>query len=308
LAAALRRNPGLRLLSIGLAIGLWLFVNAGERNAQQTFTVPISYRNLPPHFVIVGSRPESVTIEVSGPRTLLSLIAPNRLTLKLDLAHAAVGQMTLKVGPDNFNVLRKTAVVSVSPSQIVLDLDKIITRSVPVRLTTNGAAAEGYHVTATSVNPPEAIIKGPSRQIGRIDVIETDAIDLGDATGDLSREVALLAPAGVTRIEPATVAAVIDVGEIVADKEFRSVPIQVNNSVYRWRLEPTHVDLKLRGPLLLLAHLDLSSAVAVDADGVLPGRYDVPVQVDLPDGVELVHQSAESVKLIVLRPRGGARG
>jgi YbbR domain-containing protein len=308
LAAAIRRNAGLRLLSIVLAIGLWLFVNAGERNAQQSFTVPISYRGLRPHFVIADPHPESVSIEVSGPRTLLSLIAPNRLTLKLNLAGAGVGQMLFKIGPDSFNVLRKTTVVSVSPSQIVLEIDHIVPRSVPVHLVLNGAVADGYHVTSIDVNPRMVMIKGPSKQIARIQEIASEAIDLDGATGNLSREVPLDVPVGATRVDPSEVAAAIAVSESIANKEFRAVPVQVRNSGYTWKVQPGQLNVTLRGPVLRLAQVNLANAVVIDADGMTPGNYAVPVRVELPEGVELVHQSAEKVRLTVFRHLRSAPG
>jgi YbbR domain-containing protein len=308
LAAAIRRNTGLRVISLVLAIGLWLFVNAGERNAQQAFNVPISYRGLPPHFVIAEPHPTTVSIEVSGPRTLLSLIQPNRLTLKLNLAGAAVGQMTFKIGPDSFNVLRKTTVISVAPSQIVLDLDRIVVRTVPVRIVTSGAAAGGYHVTSIDVTPRMATIKGPSKQIGQIAEVASETIDVDRATANLSREVSLVQPAGATRIDPPEVAAAIAVSEVVADKEFRAVPVQVFNSGYTFKVQPEQINLTLRGPVLRLAQIDLTNAVAIDADGMAPGNYAVPVQVDLPEGVELVHQSADRVRLRVFRHPRSAPG
>jgi YbbR domain-containing protein len=308
LPTAIRRNAGLRLISLALAIGLWLFVNAGEHNAQQAFNVPISYRGLPPHFVIAEPHPESVSIEVSGPRTLLSLIQPNRLTLRLNLAGAEVGQMTFKIGPDSFNVLRKTTVISVAPSQIVLDLDRIIARTVPVRIVTSGAAAGGYHVTSVDVSPRMATIKGPSKQIAQIEEVASETINLDGATANLSREAPLVAPAGATRIDPPEVAVAIAVSEVVADKEFRAVPVQVLNSGYTFKVQPEQINLTLRGPALRLAQINLTNAVAIDADGMTPGSYAVPVQVDLPEGVELVHQSADKVRLRVFRHPRGAPG
>jgi hypothetical protein len=48
-----RRNLGLRALSLLLAIGLWFFVNAGQRGALAQMRVPISYRQLP-HGLVIG--------------------------------------------------------------------------------------------------------------------------------------------------------------------------------------------------------------------------------------------------------------
>ena len=69
-------NLGLRVLAVALAVGLWIFVNAGERGSVESLTVPISYASLPPGMVIVNNPPTQVKIDVTGPRTLLSLLNP----------------------------------------------------------------------------------------------------------------------------------------------------------------------------------------------------------------------------------------
>ncbi|MGH7880245.1 MAG: CdaR family protein, partial [Candidatus Binataceae bacterium] len=196
----------------------------------------------------------------------------------------------------------------VSPSQIVLDIDRIVTRTLPVHLVTSGAADGGYHVTAAEVNPRVATIKGPSRQITQIGALATEAIDLSGATSNLSRVVALTAPPGATRIDPPEVAVTIAVSEVVADKEFPAVPVHVRNSAYAWKVEPVHINVTVRGPLLTLARVNLANAVVIDADGMAPGSYAMPVRVELPQGVELVHQSAEKVRLKMFRHRRSASG
>jgi YbbR domain-containing protein len=306
--SAIRRNLGLRVISLVLALGLWLFVNAGQHISQQAFTVPIGYRGLPPHFVIGGLHPDSVNIQVSGPRTLLSLIEPSRLALRLDLSGVSVGQSSFKVGPENFNVPRQTTVTSISPSQIVLDIDKIVTRDVPVRLVTTGAVADGYQVASKTVNPHAVRIRGRSKVLAHIEQVETEAVDLTGATTDLSRIAPLVLPEGATRVDPSEVAVDLTVSEVIANKEFLAVPIQVHNSGYPSIVLPGHVNLKVRGPVLTLARINLADTVSIDADGMMPGSYTVPVQLTLPEGIELVHQSAERVRLSLFRRKLGRQG
>src|SRR5258707_2913972 len=97
-------NLGLRALAVALAVGLWIFVNAGERGSVESLTVPISYASLPPGMVIVNSPPTQVKIDVTGPRTLLSLLTPERLTLKVDLRSFAAGRSGYKNYSAVFNV------------------------------------------------------------------------------------------------------------------------------------------------------------------------------------------------------------
>ena len=78
------KNLPLRLLSLGIAIGLWVFVNTGQRSSFDELNVPVNYRRLPAGLVIVNHPVDFVKIQVSGPRTLLSLLDPERLTVRLD--------------------------------------------------------------------------------------------------------------------------------------------------------------------------------------------------------------------------------
>src|SRR5260370_36315269 len=82
-------NIGLRILAMALAIGLWIFVNAGERGSVESLTVPVSYASLPAGMGIVNNPPKEGTIEGTGPRTLLALRDPKRLTLDIDMRSLA---------------------------------------------------------------------------------------------------------------------------------------------------------------------------------------------------------------------------
>src|SRR5690348_14221230 len=178
LVQRLRRNVGLRAISLLLAIGLWFFVNAGQRGALASMRVPISYRALPAGLVIVNQRPDFVQLEVRGPRTLLSLLDPDRLVLRLDLSGITLGQAVFKIGPEMFNVPRQTDVTRVSPSQILLDIDRITDRQVPIRVDVQGQPAAGYRVASVKTNPPVAVVRGPSRFVLHLDNVLTSPVEL----------------------------------------------------------------------------------------------------------------------------------
>jgi len=305
---SLRHNIGMRILSLFLAVGLWVFVNAGQRGSLQSFNVPVSYRNLPPHYLITGTHPESVKIEVTGPRTLLSIIDPNRLTVKLNLSGVGVGQASFKVGPEAFNLPRMTTVTSITPSQIVLDLDKIVTHAVPVHLVTTGPVQEGYRIAATEANPRTVTIRGPSLDLARIAEVRSEPIQLAGLTTNIARMVALEVPSATVRIDPSEVAANVVLSAIERDKQIRAVRIQVRNNDYQAKIEPPYVNLTVHGAESLLDQIDRQNTVYVDADGLPPGNYDVPLQMSLPEGVTLVHQSVSKVRLRMYRGKRTMQG
>jgi YbbR domain-containing protein len=305
-AQRLGRNIGLRAIALAIAIGLWLFVNAAQHGSLQTYTVPILYRGMPPGFVITNQHPDNVHVQISGPRSLLSLIDPSRLALRVDLTGVGVGQMQFRVTPDSFSVPRQTNVTSITPSQLTLDVDRIIERTVPVKLILSGKVANGYEVRGTTVSPASITIRGPSRDLARIDAVTTEPLSLDQASADYVGTVDLEALPGVVRLETEAVTASVSIGPILVQKQFRLVPVVVRNSLYRSRIAPTRVSLTLHGPVLTVAPFNPKGMVYVDADSVPPGVYDLPVQINLPDGVDLVKQTPEKVRLYVYHQKSGA--
>lgn len=303
IAQALEREMGLRLISVALAIGLWIFVNAGQHGYLQTFHVPVSYRDLPAGFVLINPHPDSVTIQVSGPRTLLSIIDPTRLTLRLDLTGVGIGQASFKIGPDAFAVPRHTEVTSVTPSQIVLEIDKYVRREVPIHLVVAGAPGDGYKIATADVTPTTIAVRGPSRELSRIDQVDTEPLSVAGATADFSRTVDLMAPGSGVRMESFEVIARVALAPVVVRREFNDIPVNVRDTTLKFRLDPRRIHLELSGPKLALEKIDLSSAVYIEAAGLAPGSYSVPVQMNLPEGIVLVRQVPEKVKLRLLREK-----
>lgn len=294
---------GLRILALLLATGLWIFVNAGQHDAELSLQVPISYQELPAGMVILNPSPHFVKLEVLGPPTLLSLLDPGRLTLKLDLTGVNVGQASFKITPGMFAVPRQTSIIRISPSQIVLDIDRIVTRDVPVRLNVKGKVAKGYTITAIRVDPAQVPVTGPSTFVSRVLQIKTEPLKAGGATTTINGTVKLVNPGEKVKMAAQVVQASVTLQEIIADRQFRNVPIDVRDSNFKYKIEPTHATVTLRGPELKLSAISLKGAVFVDADGVTPGWHNLPVQIALPNGVELVRQIPEKVRLRVYKEK-----
>ncbi len=303
-----RRNMGLRVLSVLLAIALWMFVNAGQHDSEASVQVPITYQRLPADMVIVNTQPRFVELDVAGPRTLLSLLDPRRLTLRLNLAGVNVGEASFKVTSAMFAVPRHTSITGITPSEIVLDIDKVVTREVPLRLAIEGPVAAGYTITAAETTPAVVQVTGPSAYVWHLAHVDTAPFDVKGATADVQRSVDLVSPGNKTRVAASTVQGKVAVQEVIADREFRGLPIEVRDSSYKFRIEPRQVNVTVRGPWHKLASLDLRTSVYVDADGVMPGYYELPVEVNLPDGVELMRQEPEKVRLRMYRQRRSSNG
>jgi YbbR domain-containing protein len=287
---------GLRVLAVVLAIGLWIFVNAGERGSVESLTVPISYATLPAGMVMVNHPPGQVKIEVTGPRTLLSLLDPERLTLKIDLHNVATGQSEYKIYPAMFNVGRNTSVTSISPDQLSLDVDRLVSRAVPVHLAVQDRVAPGYAISSVDITPSTVTVVGPSRYVAPLTAVNTEPFDLQGLSSDTNRTVNIDPPDPSLGLSTLHVTARVNVAEAIADREFHP-EVEVKDSDFRYRVEPKQATLTIRGPAVKLAGLAPKGLAYVDANGLAPGSHELPLQVTVPDGMQLVRQSPDKVRV-----------
>ena len=295
-------NLGLRILAVVLAVGLWVFVNSAERGSVEQLTVPINYSTLPQGMVIVNRPATSVKVEITGPRSLLSLLDPERLTLKIDLRSIAAGQSEFKIDPSMFNVGRNTAVTSISPDSLSLDIDRMVTRDVPVHLAVEDRVAPGYTISSVDITPPNVTVVGPSRYVAPLTSVNTEPFDLKGLTSDTNRSVEITPPDPSLGLSTGHVDARVNVTQAITDRQIRS-EVEVKDSDFKYRVEPKQATLTIRGPALKLAGLAPKGLAYVDADGLAPGSHELPLQVTVPDGMQLMRQSPDKVKLRMYRER-----
>jgi YbbR domain-containing protein len=295
-------NIGLRILAVVLAVGLWVFVNSAERGSVEQLTVPINYSTLPQGMVIVNRPATSVKVEITGPRSLLSLLDPERLTLKIDLRSIAAGQSEFKIYPSMFNVGRNTAVTSISPDSLSLDIDRMVTRDVPVHLAVEDRVAPGYTISSVDITPSNVTVVGPSRYVAPLTSVNTEPFDLKGLTSDTNRTVEITPPDPSLGLSTGHVDARVNVTQAITDRQIRS-EVEVKDSDFKYRVEPKQATLTIRGPALKLAGLAPKGLAYVDADGLAPGSHELPLQVTVPDGMQLMRQSPDKVKLRMYRER-----
>jgi YbbR domain-containing protein len=297
------KNLPLRLLSLGIAAGLWIFVNAGQRSAFDEINVPITYRRLPAGLVIVNHPADWAKVQINGTRTLLSLLNPERLTVRLDLTGLGPGQASYKINPSMFVVPRGTTVTSVSPSEVILDVDRVVQRDIPVHVDVDGKPASGYEVASAAATPATVMAIGPSRYVNTLAQIATEPLDVSGANTDIERRVDLENPNSAVVLTAIRVDAKVDVAEKISDREFRAVSVTVRDSDYKFNVAPTRATVTIRGPLLKLQGLDPNGLAYVDAKELTPGSHELPLQVELPDGMLLVRELPEKVKLRLYHER-----
>jgi YbbR domain-containing protein len=180
----LTENLSWKLLSLGIAIGLWvLFV--GETEIATSLPVAVQYKNVPHELEVVTEQLDRVFLRVRGPATRLNASTLRDVRVVFDLAavHGA-GERTFTLGSDNLQLPVGVDVIRVVPSQVRLMIDKRITREVPVEIHYAGPPPPGYRITKQEVSPDKVRVVGPERRLMNLQRVQTDSVDLAATVGD----------------------------------------------------------------------------------------------------------------------------
>jgi YbbR domain-containing protein len=270
----------------------------------------LELRNRPAHLIQVSPTVDFVDLRVSGPRTLLSRVDRERLSVVLDLAGVRPGPSVFRLQADALNLPRGVQVVRLTPAEVTLQFARRDQKQVPIRLALTGKPPGELRVTDTKVAPEVVEVIGPADEVEQIKVWETVPLDVSDAeAGLLERDLPLADPSEYVSLTASQVHAQVRLEEPEKTRVFGKVPVVLRNSRYRSSVSPTSVRVTVRGPKSTIESLELSSgAVYIDASERDPGSYKVTPSVDLPADVELVKQEPETVQLRVSQERRRADG
>lgn len=179
----LTKNISWKLLSLGLAILLWMVV-VRDPELHTTVPVPVLYRGMPQSLELSGELQDHVQVELRGPASQLT---PQELTdaaVVLDLgAVEKPGDRTYTIEPSNVILPPGVKLSRAVPSQIRLHFERRVSRRVPVRVRFSGGPPGGFEVVSSSVAPDSLAIVGPESNVKLIAFVDTDSIDLSNVFG-----------------------------------------------------------------------------------------------------------------------------
>ncbi len=166
----------IRFFSLILAVVLWFFVG-GENRIDKNVMVPLEIINLPQNLVISNQYKKEIEVSVSGPRSIISEMGKNVIR-QVDLAEALPGTLVVENTNDTIQVPRGVTVKRVQPSSIILSLDKLIKKDVPIEVRTIGKVENDYFLKSKRTRPDVISITGPGTVLQQVDKIFTLPVSL----------------------------------------------------------------------------------------------------------------------------------
>jgi YbbR domain-containing protein len=175
-------NIGLKLLSLAIAVLLWMAV-AREPKAEVAITVPIEFTNAPDDLEISSETIPQVQVRERGPANTVHVLGPAEVHAVIDLRSASPGEHTYDLSPNKIRAPRDVETIQVIPSQFRISFDKRGNKKVPVKPRVIGASAPGFRLGDVKVEPEYVNIAGPEQRVNAVESVITDPVDASGVMG-----------------------------------------------------------------------------------------------------------------------------
>lgn len=155
------------LIAITSAVLMWLYVTGMDESEYLTrkFSCNLEYRSLDPQTILRG-RLSEVDVEIRGPEEAVMRLNYDSVKAYVDARNLAPGKRyTQNINvelPGNINL------VSVFPSQVVLDLVRQVTRLMNVETILPQNIPEGQYIEGVEIIPKEVGIRGAEDDVAKV--------------------------------------------------------------------------------------------------------------------------------------------
>ena len=295
-ALSLRNNWGIGLLSIALAVSLWVFVT-DEDDSEQTGrvpgTVPVEAVNLPPGQAVFSISPEVVTVRARAVENVFERLAAEDFQATVDLSNVTAQQATVSVHVTSEE--SRARVVDVLPSQVTVTLENVVSRTVPVVVQELGGLPRGFQLGAVEADVTDAVVTGPERLVADVATVQAD-VNLTGARTDFEQRVALEArgegrtPFQGVIVEPANTIVRVTVIQLAFSRAFVVQPSVSGSPADGYNVVGIDWDpvvVVVTGPLEILQTIDAVVGIETDAVPIEGANADVigTPRLRLPQGL-----------------------
>ena len=278
-------DVGLKLLALGLAVGLWLSV-AGESVVERGLEVPLGFVNVPDALQVTGDPPDAVRVRVRGASSIVNRLDPGDVVAVLDLADERPGHRRLfDMFAGRVRVPSGVDVTQVVPATVTVTLERAGSpRTVPIVPDIDGQPADGFVVGRISTLPATVDVVGSESRLADLSEALTEPVSVDGVSQRVQAIVTVGVADPMLRLaSPSSAEVTVEVVPAPIERTYHEVPVGTRNvdAAVGGRAEPGTITVSVRGPREMM-RLTAGGAVEafVDLAGLEPGRYNLPVLVE----------------------------
>jgi YbbR domain-containing protein len=299
---ALGANLGYKAVALFFATAFWVWVQSDLRITARA-RVALEWK-VPEGMALVEPPLEQVSAEIEGVQAFVRALPQQSLRMVVDLERAREGDVSIDLTQHPVAGLpQQLTVLSLSPAQLRVTLDRLLKRRVTVMPATVGKVADGYRLAGISVIPERAEVSGAASVLRTMESVSTEEVDLGGLREDADVVVGLALRKGMAAVGRAASFTVhVDVEAIQTTRRFEGVPVLIRDA--RWSSPVSEVIVELAGPEETVAGLepDQVSVMVNVPEGVDAGTVEARRGRARGARYEVVHGGGEQVQVEGVTP------
>jgi YbbR domain-containing protein len=297
------QDKWLILLSLALAFVCWQRIHRTIGYETTLSHIPIELI-APDGWSLLSSSLDDVSITLRGSQEEIRLLSEDNLRVIIPLPEPnAQKEASLRFSKTHLLNPSNARLIRFNPPQINVSFDQTVEKLLPVKATFTGHLRDGLEIAQATCKPAGVQIRGAKKIIDSLDRIETQPIVLDRRPASFMETIGLALPdtpgisADTQRIDVR-----VEINEQIRTRQFLNIPLRIlnvpNNSP-SITLVPEVINLTLSGAQQKVDRIRPENITAYVRCDQLDATttYDLPVQVDLPDGIILNNTEPSVVKV-----------
>lgn len=190
LISRLTYNWPVKLLSVGLACILWIYVNSTQEK-ERFLSVELAVMNIPVGYIVSSEVPDTVQLVIRGREAKLALVSEKDVTAFVDLEQSTRLNTRRIVKINRSHIPQGVSIKEVNPRFVDIQVEKTMKKMVKVVPVVMEDLPNGYNLEDVLAEPDSVEIEGPSSLIESVDSVYTEEIDVSGMTETTVLEVDL---------------------------------------------------------------------------------------------------------------------
>ena len=179
-----------RIICLLLSIIVWAYIGS-TKIAENTFKIPIEYKNLPDSYIITKSRKRFVTVVLKGKKEEVINIDVKNIKVLVDLSNPIIGRnIRYPIELVQNDILYGIDLTLLSRFTI-LNIEKKIHKKVRVIPIITGNVRNGCIRGRIRISPEKVIIDGPESIVQKITYVHTVSISIMDEANNVVKDVSI---------------------------------------------------------------------------------------------------------------------
>jgi uncharacterized protein (TIGR00159 family) len=190
----LRVNFPLKAAALAAACLAWFFISYRAATVQQSFRLPVEFRNVPKNLVVTDSNPVAVTVTLTGPERAFFLLEPSALKVSFDLSKIGEGAQYLEIKDSNVSRPSGLEVYRIEPRVVSLIVHQLRPVTLRVEVPTTGQLPEPLRLKGIRVEPATVKAQSWLTAAAAPSKIQTEPVDLSHITKTTTFDAQLVVP------------------------------------------------------------------------------------------------------------------